>query len=179
MSTKTPYLALVLSACWTGSVPVQQTVEPKPEAHAVDKTKTLEGIVRLEGDNVALESDGQLVTLDESSRGVWIMVYGCQATAHTRGKRIERLELIGTCAYKEVGPIEEVTGTLVHEVGTPGSKLAGSNMTYFDSDGVRYGVIGGAMPDPDAEVTVRVRKLVANMAYMARTTDRDVWFEEE
>ena len=146
----------------------------------MDKTKTLEGIVRLEGDNVALESDGQLVTLDESSRGVWVMVYGCQAIVYTRGKRIERLELISDdCMYREVGPIEEVSGTLVHEVGAPGSKLAGSKMTYFDSDGVRYGVIGGAMPDPGAAVTVRVRKLVANMAYAARMTDRDVWFEEE
>jgi len=145
----------------------------------VNRTKTLEGIVRLEGDNVALEQDGQLVTLDESSRGVWIMVYGCQATAHTRSKRIERLELTGDCRYNEVGPIEEVSGTLVHEVGSPGSKLAGSKMTYFDSDGVRYGVIGGAMPEPGAPVTVRVRKLVANMAYAARMTDRDVWFEED
>jgi hypothetical protein len=182
LSTKTPYLALLLSACWTGAAPVQQTVEPKPEAHAMEtaKTKVIEGIVRFEGDRVALEQNGQLVALDESFGSLWVLVFGCEARATARNNRIERLELTGAdCPYREIGRIEEVTGTLVREIGAPGTKLAGSPMTYFDSDGMRYGVIGGAVPDPGIEVTVRVRKLLANMAYAARDTDRDIWFEED
>jgi hypothetical protein len=81
--------------------------------------------------------------------------------------------------YREVGPIETIRGTLVVETGAPGTKLAGSKTVVFNSDGERYGVIGGQVPEEGREVTVRARKLSANMAYVARSTEHDLWFEPD
>jgi hypothetical protein len=180
MSTRTiaPYLAVVLAACWTGSTPVQKTVVPKPEVRRVENLQTYEGVLRLEGDNVVIEGDQKKV-LQEPGTGVWIMLYGCAVRVHTRNGYIERVESTANdCMYKEVGPIESVRGRLVVETGVPGSKMAGSTL-YFDAGGSRYGVIGGTMPAEGQDVTVRLRKLVANMAYAARSTEQDVFFETD
>ncbi|HUS30243.1 MAG TPA: hypothetical protein VMZ53_17165 [Kofleriaceae bacterium] len=145
----------------------------------MDKTQVYSGVLRIEDENVVIEG-AQKSVLAEPGIGVWIMLYGCSVTAHTRRGFIERVEIDqADCMYREVGPVELVRGTLVVETGAPGSKLAGSRTNYFDSDGDRYGVIGGHIPDEGREVTVRVRKLLANMAYAARATERDIWFEED
>ena len=145
----------------------------------MEKTQIYSGVLRLEGDNVVIEGDAKKV-LSEPSNGVWIMLYGCTVRAHTRRGFIERLEIEpGDCMYREVGPIEVVRGTLVTETGAPGTRSAGSRTSYFDSDGDRYGVIGGQVPAEGHEVTVRARKLLANMAYAARSTERDIWFESD
>jgi hypothetical protein len=150
-----------------------------PEVRHVEKTQVYSGVLRLEGDFVVIEGEQKKV-LAEPSNGVWIMLYGCTVNAHTRRGFIERLEIEPSdCMYREVGPIEVVHGTLVVEVGAPGTKLAGSKTVYFDSDGDRYGVIGGEVPAEGREVTVRARKLLANMAYAARATERDIWFESD
>ena len=146
----------------------------------MENLQTYEGILRLEGENVVIEGDQKKV-LQEPGTGVWIMLYGCSVRVHTRNGYIERVESTANdCMYKEVGPIESVRGKLVVETGVPGSKMAGSTIVYFDEpNGTRYGVIGGTMPAEGQDVTVRLRKLVANMEYAARSTERDVFFETE
>jgi len=139
-----------------------------------------EGILRIEADNVAIEQGGQVRVLAEPGTGVWIMLYGCAVRAHTRNGFIERVESTANdCMYREVGPIESMRGTIVTDVYPAGSMLAGSIVVYFESGGIRYGVIGGNMPTQTGgqEVTVRVRKLSANLAYAARATEYDVFFE--
>ena len=77
------------------------------------------------------------------------LVDGCHVRATTRDNKVVRLQLKGAnCAYTEVGPIQTVTGTRTIQNGPPGSKLADSPSDYFDADGVRYGVAGGAKPEP-------------------------------
>jgi len=145
----------------------------------VQNLQTYEGVLRLEGDNVVIEGEEKKV-LQEPGTGVWIMLYGCSVRVHTRNGYIERVESTANdCMYKEVGPIESVRGQLVVETGPPGSKLGSTTSVYFDADGMRYGVIGGSMPAEGQDVTVRLRKLVANMAYAARSTEQDVFFETD
>ena len=141
--------------------------------------KTYEGVVRIGAAHVEIEHDGQRIELAEPNTGVFKLVDGCHVRATTRDNKVVRLQLKGAnCAYTEVGPIQTVTGTRTIQNGPPGSKLADSPSDYFDADGVRYGVAGGAKPEVGKQVSARVRVLKANMAYVARSSEADVWFED-
>jgi hypothetical protein len=175
----TPYLTVILAACWTGATPVQHTVDDHVESTTMAQTQELEGVLSELGNHLGVETNGDTVALLEPADGVWRQLLGCRAKIVARDKRIERAEIAdGNCPYKTVGPVATYSGTFSVEIGAPGTKMAGSTQWSFVIDGVRYGLTGDPLTVAGRVIDVRARKLVANMAYAARSTDQDLWILE-
>ena len=135
---------------------------------------TLEGKLVEKGGVLSVEKDGTLEPIAEKGL-LWRQFAGCMVRLQLRDGLIQELDgLDAACPYTHVGPEEPMRGRIVTRVGPPGTKLAGSVVTFFDgSDGVRYGATGMQLkPGPHK---IQGRKMVANMAYAARSTEKDVW----
>jgi hypothetical protein len=93
---------------------------------------------------------------------------------------VERLEVADRAQARRffaLGPERECHGKLVTVAGEPGSKSEGSTILYFNADGRRYEVAGGAAPDavPAGEVTALVRDVEINPAWAATRGGPFVW----
>jgi hypothetical protein len=71
------------------------------------------------------------------------------------------------------GPEQTLTGSFVTETGAPGTKLEGSTLAYFESEGKRRQLAGGESGQGAATIVARIVEI--NLAYMATTGGEQLW----
>lgn len=140
------------------------------------KVRTFEGTLAVHGPVLVIDKDHERHHFSEPGTPALV---GCRARVTTHDEHIEHIEMLDEdCPYTYVGPVESIRGTFAIEIGTAGTKMAGVRRVFFDAaDGERFGVLGESSPTTGSVVTIRARKLSANMPYAARETERDIWIQ--
>ena len=142
--------------------------------------RQVHGKMERRGNHMAVAGVGTI----EQSDPMWLWADGHEVTAtiETAGDKVSivSLSVSGDVPYRSVGPEETRAGTIVIEVGAPGSKMEGSKQTFFvdDKSHERWGLIG-SVPEGTGRRSVRGRLMQANMAYAARSASADFYVKDD